>query len=180
MVLDETFMSVQSAYAVFVVEHLNQQYSSHLRYYSSLIPARRFLFTAACSPLFFVTRASSICPCRCFFVCVLSVFLWSLLHYTSVDFWPSLSSLSLLFCLTERDVLLMCLLLKAWKTENSSLAAFQTNSTHLAIMQNITTDIQYLAICPSALIYSLFKQLNGVLWCEPFCMFIRSMVTTNW
>lgn len=173
--LDEMFMSVQSAYAVFVVEHLNQQWILPTFF---IIPpsflSTSFSLSAALPSLFF-TGATSIWHCRCV-LCVLSVFLWSPLHYTSVHFCP-LSVLCLCWSVSQR-CLLMFLLLKARKTENSSLAAFQTNSTYLAIMQNITADIEYLALCHNALIYSLFKQLSGILWSElSACSF--TVVTTN-
>lgn len=56
LVLDEMFMSVQSAYSVFVAEHLlkSTMDSSYHLYYSSLIPFYQFLLQrcVALSPLF--------------------------------------------------------------------------------------------------------------------------------
>lgn len=150
--------------------------SSHLIIF--IIPpsflSTSFSLSAALPSLFF-SGATSIWHCRCVLY-VLSVFLWSLLHYTSVNFCPL--SVLCLCCSISQRCLLMFLLLKAGKTENSSLAAFQTNSTYLAIIQNITADIEYITICRNALIYSLFKQLSGILRSElSACSF--TVVTTN-
>lgn len=54
----------------------------------------------------------------------------------------------------------------------------QTDRSCLAIMQSITADIQYLAICRKLLIYSLFKQLSGILRLELSARLLAG-VTTN-
>lgn len=133
------FVSVQSAYAVFVAEHLPKSTmdSSNLLYYSSLIFVYQF-FCQRCVALSLYWGYLHLSLQVCFGVSCL-VFLWSLLHYSSVHFCPLL--VLCLCCSVLRRCLLMFLLLKAWKMENSSLAAFQTNCTYLPIIQNITTDI---------------------------------------
>lgn len=151
--LDETGISAQGLHAVFfVVKCLNKQ--------TYLPPSLLFLphsFLAVCLgtvlPSLFFMGATSICHCRCVFLCLLST---SLITVTLqlCKFLPSFRSLCLFFSLR-------CLLIKA----NSSLVAFQTNCTYLTLSQNITTDSKYLAPTEAYLFQS--KQLNGILQCLP-------------
>lgn len=79
-------------------------------------------------PSLFFTGATSICHCRCVFVCLVCISLITVaLHQCKL--LPSFSSLSLLFCLTEAFVGVF--VVKGVKDRNSSLVAFQTNSTCL-------------------------------------------------
>lgn len=139
--------------------------ASRLLYYSSLIPVYQSLslYLGAVLPFLFLTRATSICHCRC----ILCVFLWSLLLCTSVNFCP-LSALCLC-CAVSQGCLLMFLLLKAWTTENSSLATFK-QITHISL-QNITTVIKYFTISHCVLICPFFRLQNGILWFELFFFF---------
>lgn len=101
------------------------------------------------------------------------VFLWSLLHYTSVNFCP-LSQFFFVFvvsvlpgCFVDVVVVKRKLIPRHFSNKHSIFG------NHA---KNITTDIEYIStICPSALIHSLFKQLNGVLRSElSACSFICS------
>ena len=112
---DEMFMSVQSAYAVFVVEHLNQQWIFPT-FFIILPPYLSAAFCCSSVALYPPRWAPSV-PAGVSDVCLVCISLITVVLH-QCTFWP-FPHFFVFVVLSRRDIFLMLLLLKKHERQNT-------------------------------------------------------------